>query len=798
MAASNYDTEKLESALNNISLLENKVSSLVDDISKVKSLDSRLIEYYNNEINYFNDINSSKNDLIKSQDELVSFRVWLSNAITSLNKTIAETEETSNQNKVYDGSAEHNNVNSTVQAVTGLETAAVSSDVSSTTNTSTDVDKKKDEELKDDVTSSNKTTEEAQKLREDEIRDAYNSLSPEEQAAINTTLQNVTDGDIEKAIVEAAAISPVLIESIALLLQSIYRTNPDVRGYIKSKYGVDVFDDNGNVNTALLSLLVLSDLNDSELNIIQDLEGVFGITIDNVESVDNLANLFEEALRKFPELRQLIIDKYGFDIFDENGNIDVEKLKMLLAIDAISSSDDYDVYKILQEALGINIYELYSIDDIARLLEILLAENPELRQLIKDKYGFDIYDENGNIDITKLRMLLLLDSLDINDKYNILKLIQDEINVDTFEINNIYETAKLLEDLLELNPDLRQFLIDKYGFDIFNEDGTVNLEKLRLALILDNVNGEKVTLLSLLGDKYNFTIPSDSDIDAYDVFLAKLLKLNPNLRDLIIEKYGFDIFNEDGSINMDKLKLALMIDDLNTDDEYDILELLSKAYNLKMPSMDELNSLVNLLQDLIKNNPDLRDYLIKKYGFDIFNEDGSININKLRLALLLDQIDNDDFDLFKYLSDQKNINTNVNQNEENTVVVPINTNNTNTNKINTKKKKNTSVNKVNLEKINTEENNQTNEVIIEEPEIEEPIVEEYVEPEIVNEDTNYYEDPLNEVEDDNKPNKKKNKNILGIAAGIGLAAGAASYGAYKLSKKKDEEDDEDEGYEYEE
>lgn len=70
-----------------------------------------------------------------------------------------------------------------------------------------------------------------------------------------------------------------------------------------------------------------------------------------------------------------------------------------------------------------------------------------------------------------------------------------------------------------------------------------------------------------------------------DKLSTELTKLNNNgsdVRQVILEKYGFDIFNEDGTINKDKLALALLIDGKNANDDYDLVALLKNKYGIDL------------------------------------------------------------------------------------------------------------------------------------------------------------------------------------------------------------------------
>ncbi len=89
------------------------------------------------------------------------------------------------------------------------------------------------------------------------------------------------------------------------------------------------------------------------------------------------------------------------------------------------------------------------------------------------------------------------------------------------------------------------------------------------------------------------------------------------------------------------------------------------------------------------------------------------------------------------------------------------------------------------------------EQVIEEPTIEEPTVEDYIEPPV--EEEPIVEEPVevNEVANTGEPKKGSALKTLGIAAGVGLVAGASALGAHTLMKSKEEDEDEDYDYDYE-
>ena len=157
----------------------------------------------------------------------------------------------------------------------------------------------------------------------------------------------------------------------------------------------------------------------------------------------------------------------------------------------------------------------------------------------------------------------------------------DEIlrGVGTVPSVEIDPVASALEKALAKDPSLRQQLIAKYGFDIFNADGTVDKDRLALALMMDNKNGtDDFSLLDLLRTKYGISVVNPTDFTNLSSRLESLLKKYPDLRDKLIAKYGFDIFNPDGTINRDKLVIAMLMDQQNGSDSYDLIKLLNELY----------------------------------------------------------------------------------------------------------------------------------------------------------------------------------------------------------------------------
>lgn len=140
-------------------------------------------------------------------------------------------------------------------------------------------------------------------------------------------------------------------------------------------------------------------------------------------------------------------------------------------------------------------------------------------------------------------------------------------------------TASALEEALRKDPNLRSKLMAQYGFDIFNPDGTVNRDRLALALMMDNKNGtDNYSLYEYLRTQYGINIVNPTDLTNLASRLEVLLSKYPDLRTKLFEKYGFDLFNPDGTINKDKLALAMLMDAKNGSDDFDLLAYLANTY----------------------------------------------------------------------------------------------------------------------------------------------------------------------------------------------------------------------------
>ncbi len=77
-------------------------------------------------------------------------------------------------------------------------------------------------------------------------------------------------------------------------------------------------------------------------------------------------------------------------------------------------------------------------------------------------------------------------------------------------------------------------------------------------------------------------VVNKTTLDKLDAALTKLNGEGSDVRDVILKQYGFDVFNDDGTVNKDKLALALIIDGKDPNDEYDLVKLLKEKYGIDL------------------------------------------------------------------------------------------------------------------------------------------------------------------------------------------------------------------------
>lgn len=186
--------------------------------------------------------------------------------------------------------------------------------------------------------------------------DTWNSLSEETQEAVRNKLKDMglSDKDIQRIINGEENVPQVAVEAISSSLQEAYANDPEIAAYLKEQYGFDIFNADGTVNDDRLALALLMDGGKSNdgLSLIDTLHNKYNIDLVDPMNLTNLGSRLSRVLEKDPALRELIKSTYGFDIFDENGLIDKDKLTLALLMDNKDPNDAFDLAKLLTDKYG--------------------------------------------------------------------------------------------------------------------------------------------------------------------------------------------------------------------------------------------------------------------------------------------------------------------------------------------------------------------------------------------------------------------------------------------------------------
>lgn len=173
-------------------------------------------------------------------------------------------------------------------------------------------------------------------------------------------------------------------------------------------------------------------------------------------------------------------------------------------------------------------------------------------------------------------------------------------------------------------------------------------EKENLASVLEKNGYSKDDIDSILNGEYG---TSQLLVDSVSGELGDLIKANPDVRNQIIEQYGFDVFNEDGTVNNDKLSMALFVDDMSGRDNYSMVSLLSDKYGINLVDNTSLNNYSKEFEKIILSDYGIKEKIVSNYGFDIYNPDGTINKDRLTLAMLIDSKNNNGKSLLGIIND---------------------------------------------------------------------------------------------------------------------------------------------------
>lgn len=158
-------------------------------------------------------------------------------------------------------------------------------------------------------------------------------------------------------------------------------------------------------------------------------------------------------------------------------------------------------------------------------------------------------------------------------------------------------------------------------------------EKDEVTKILEEYGYTKEEIEAVLNGEFN---TSKILVDRMSKEMQNIIESDPGIRNEILARYGFDIYTETGELDKDKLALALYLDDMNGQDEFSLISMLSDR-GVNLVDMDLMGQYSDQLENLLLSNYNIKKLLSDKYGFDFYNLDGSINKDRLILAMLIDE-----------------------------------------------------------------------------------------------------------------------------------------------------------------
>ena len=399
----NYDENKLQEVLDNANsiktLLDNEASALKD----FSFSDSRLTEYYDS---FLKKMSSGSNILQNTSDvSMKGFINWLSDLIEKLKATIAEVNGIASETPDDPPSD------------SGVDPPSASADPPST------VDPDSPGGADDDPPSAS--------------ADPPSTVDPDSPGG--------ADGDTPTP---SASVPPVVIPETPSTATPEVEDEQQDPGRINLEELDDTFDakktdiqstdpaekyyidkDKWNaLSTALQSAIVLQlkkvGYTDNEINdFINGKEGIPKVVLGKIGTA------LKETLSTHSDLRQVLADKYGFDIFLDNGKIIPSALSALLFMDLKDPNDKYDIIKQLKDDYGVTLVNQDLLKSYKQQLESLYLKDSSIRELILKKYGIDVFNEDGSVNESNLTWVMMMDDADSKDDYDLSKLLKEESEV---------------------------------------------------------------------------------------------------------------------------------------------------------------------------------------------------------------------------------------------------------------------------------------------------------------------------------------------------------------------------------
>ncbi len=352
------------------------LETIENDLNTFKFNDARLNEHYSG---YIENMQSASKNVAKIREQLPSFVTWLEQKIQEAKDTDAKNTESQNGLTTTVTSTGVNGGNSNISNTSDTSHSSSNNNVDTTSATPSDISKIAGAVVGiSEVTPTNPEVTDTDHIKTDDDDPTFDAKKSEIQTTNPADLYTIDEGTWK-------ALSTATQAAIVLGLRKLGYSEDNITDIITGKVGI--------------SKAVLNKI---------------GVAL-------------KDTADSHSDLRQKLIDKYGFDLFTDKGKIIPSALASALYMDIKDSNDEYDLIKQLKDNYGVTLVDQTKLSNLKSQLESLYQTNPEIRNEILQKYGFDIYNDDGTVNESNLTMTMIMDDTNAEDEYDLNKLVNDKL-----------------------------------------------------------------------------------------------------------------------------------------------------------------------------------------------------------------------------------------------------------------------------------------------------------------------------------------------------------------------------------
>ena len=464
---------ELDGALEQSYTLGTTIDSLNSEVLSINSsLDSKILDYYSNVVSYFPKLNQEMDNLNVSREKLSGFSSWLGATIAEARGVDAENSgiaqeltgagiatglvggnpSGSDASDISDtaSSSSLDGINPEGSDVSNITEAVSSSSLDGINPEGSDVSNITEAVSSSSLGDENPSGSDASSLDSTNSNSNLSGVNPEGGAVGDVNF------DEQNSNVDITNPSGSDVSDINSLNSNSVLDNSSPSGSVVGALSavISIFSGFGSIitnNDDLISPLDRYNITNSAWNALNDDDKTFiintlrsvGYSDKEIEAIINgescvsavllrkLSGTLEEILVKYPELREVILKLYGFDVFDLNGKIDYNKLALLILIDMKKSHDKYDLLYLLYKRYNIELVSADKLSKLSKILVDLFAKNKSIRKKIFSLYGFDVFNLNGSVNYYNLIIAMLIDEFKSGDKFDLVKFLSSFDGVNT-------------------------------------------------------------------------------------------------------------------------------------------------------------------------------------------------------------------------------------------------------------------------------------------------------------------------------------------------------------------------------